>query len=223
MKTNEPKKRVKNKLGLFFTLNLLALTLIIVNQSEAQVGFSFGPKGGVSVNQFDNTDNGFSARTAWAAGVFANLHLGEVFSLQPELLIHQKGAVQNVSGTKNEIRLNYFSVPVLAKLMLPIQGTFYPHILAGPVYNYRLNAKYSATDNGSGTTVAFNDGDLKRTEIAGAFGAGLDIISNNIFFNLDGRYNVGFSDLNDGDNTVVLRNRNWTIMAGIGVRFGSPK
>jgi hypothetical protein len=222
MKTNE-QKNVKSKLGLFFTLNLLLFSLLFISQSQAQVGFSIGPKAGVSVNQFDKNDNGFSARTAWAAGVFANLHLGEVFSLQPEFLIHQKGAQQNVNGTKNEIKLNYFSVPVLAKLMLPIQGTFYPHILAGPVYNYRLNAKYSAVDNGSGTTISFNDGDLKRTEIAGAFGAGFDIISNNIYLNLDARYNVGFSDLNDNDNTIVLRNRNWTVMAGVGFRFGTPK
>lgn len=205
----------------FLSIGIIALCLICTAQAYAQVGFSIGPKAGLSVNQFSADDDGdYSARTAWAAGAFVNLHLGEVFSLQPEFLIHQKGATQNVNGNKNEVRLNYFSVPVLAKLMIPIQGTFYPHILAGPVYNYRMNAKYTASDNG---TVSFNDGDLKRTEISGAAGAGLDIISNNVFFNIDWRYNLGFSDLGDNDNNVGIRNRNWTLMAGIGFRFGTPK
>jgi hypothetical protein len=223
MKSNKPSTALTSKTGLLGGL-LVIFFLILSTSAQAQFGFSIGPKAGVSVNQFDSDDDGdFSARTAWAAGAFVNLHLGEVFSLQPEFLIHQKGATQNVNGNKNEVRLNYFSVPVLAKVMIPIQGTFYPHILAGPVYNYRLNAKYTASDTGNGTAVSFNDGDLKRTEIAGALGAGLDIVSQSVYFNLDARYNLGFSDLNDNDDVVAVRNRNWTIMAGIGLRFGSPK
>ncbi|HYG37486.1 MAG TPA: porin family protein [Cytophagales bacterium] len=204
----------------FLGIGVIILFLICTVQANAQAGFSIGPKAGLSVNDFSSDDGNYSARVAWAAGLFANIQLGEMFSVQPEFLIHQKGATQNVNGQKNEVRLNYFSVPLLGKIMIPINGMFYPHILAGPVYNYRLNAKYTASDNG---TVSFNDGDLKRTEIAGALGAGLDIISNNVYFNLDARYNLGFSDLGDNDNNVNIQNRNWTVMAGIGLRFGSPK
>ena len=40
-------------------------------------------------------------------------------------------------------------------------------------------------------------------------------------FMIDGRYGFGFTDINDSDNSVSIKNAGWTFAAGVGFRLGN--
>lgn len=222
MKTTENIKRFVNEVSLkCMTVMTAAILFAGTEVSQAQVSFSIGPKGGLSSSSFSGDSAGtVTANTSWAAGAFMNFHFLKFLAIQPELLIHQKGASQKIGMRTNEIKLNYFEVPVLLKLMVPVDNHIYPHVLVGPSFSYRMGGTFKATNTESGTIVNFNEGDLKKYDTGGILGVGVDFETDHLYINLDGRYGFGFSDI--GENSVKLKNRNWTAMLGIGYRFGTP-
>lgn len=201
---------------------LIAGLLFNTSVSKAQVAFSIGPKAGLSINSFSGDSAGnVSANTAWAGGLFMNLHLLDFLAIQPELLIHQKGATQTINNVSNEIKINYFEVPILLKIMIPVEKHIYPHVFVGPSFSYNMNGTFASKNTETGTELVFNEGDIKKSDTGGILGAGIDFETNHLYINLDGRYGVGFNDI--GKNSIKLRNTNWTFMLGIGYRFGTSK
>lgn len=205
------------------TFILLAVLLFSIN-SYSQIGFSLGPKAGVTFTSFrgDQADD-IKSRTGWAGGLFANLSLLDFLSIQPEFLIHQKGATSRHNQYRNEIRVNYFEIPVLVKLRLPLGETVYPHIFAGPNFSYRVSGKYSSTDTQNGDDRDISIDNVRRSDTGGIIGVGIDIEGQGIFFTIDARYGFGFNELGDNSYYLNLRNEDLTILAGIGFRIGSTK
>lgn len=207
-----------------FICTILVTVMLLSHNSHAQVGFSLGPKGGATFTSFHGDDAlDVNRRSGWTAGIYTHVSLLEFIAIQPEFLIHQKGATSYQSSSKNEIRLNYFTVPVLLKLRVPIAETFYPNVFAGPNFSYRLSGTYTSTDTENGEKREVNIDEVRRSDTGGIIGAGIDLEGRNVLFTLDARFGFGFNDLGDDTYYLNLRNNDITIMAGIGFRVGSPK
>lgn len=202
-----------------FTVAIL-LNVAISIESSAQVGFAIGPKAGINVSNLSKNNNGdFSARTSWAGGLFGSFILGEVFVIQPELLLRQGGASQNSNGYSSQVKLNSFQIPLLFKVRIPIAKTVYPNIFAGPTYDYVTNSTYTKYDTQNGTYVNVNSTSIKRSNLGGLIGAGIDIECKHLFVTLDARYGLGI--MNISNNDLAVKGKYYTIMAGVGYRIGS--
>jgi hypothetical protein len=204
---------------------IVLLLLFSHPAARAQFGFSLGPKGGVALTTFRGTDaNNINGRTTGLYGIFANIQLGKVIALQPEFLVTKRGADVTSNNTRNNIRLNYFEVPVLLKIRFPLANeVIFPHILLGPNFMYRTNLNLSSTDTQSGTVLSANKADIRRSDVGALVGAGIDIQTrgNGVFFTLDGRYGWGFVNVNTNSNMITLKNAGWMFAAGIGFRVGN--
>jgi hypothetical protein len=188
-------------------------------------GIAIGPKGGLSINRLNGNDAVHTAdRTGAVIGGFLNISFLRALSIQPELFFSQRGGGATISNTStSNLKLSYMEVPILFKLRLPLGKTFFPHVFAGPDFAYRIYSKSTNTDNTTGVTSEIDQDRIRRMANGGVFGAGLDIQTEHLFFTLDGRYGFTFNDLGQSNYHLDIRNRNVTILAGIGFRFCGSK
>lgn len=211
------------KLNLFKAVAITLVLFAAVQESKAQYGFSLGPKAGLAVTSF-NGDADMNGTTNWFYGVFANVQIGEVVAIQPELVFTERGGEVTSNNVRSNISINYFEVPLLLKIRLPLANDIiYPHFLLGPNFMFRTDIDLTSTDTQGGAMVGVNADDIRKNDINGLIGLGVDIQTpgNGVFFTLDGRYGFGFRDINDNDNMVGIRNVGWNFAAGLGFRIGN--
>ena len=202
-------------------LTLAALCCLTSQISNAQI--AIGPKAGATVTTLAGSDaNNVTAKIGYLGGAFVNIQAASWFTIQPEVLVSQKGATYIHNDNRTELNLHYVEVPVLAKIRIPIDKVFYPHVLAGPNVAFNTDARYVSTNNQSGTVIQGDGDNIRKADIGAVVGAGLDIQSKRIFFTVDGRYGYAFNYLeNNNNNTPQLRIRNagWTFALGVGIRL----
>jgi hypothetical protein len=203
------------------------VTTTHTGQEKKDGGFAIGPKGGVSINKLKGDNSNVKStddRTGAVVGGFANISFLRVFSIQPEIFFSQKGgAASDIDqNTSSRYKLSYMEVPILFKLRLPIDRTFFPHVFIGPDIAYRIYSDGTTTNNTNGVQTDVEDTKVRRLDTGGVLGAGLDVQSTRFFFTLDGRYGFSFNTLGDGANLNV-RHKSVVILAGFGIRFSSKK
>lgn len=200
---------------------MLPVFCMIYQSGNAQI--AIGPKAGATVTTLAGSDaQNVNAKLGYLGGVFVNLQAAPWFTVQPEVIVSQKGATYTRDNTKTELNLHYIEVPVLAKIRIPIDKVFYPHVLAGPNVAFNTDARYVSTDSQSGTVVQGDGDNFRKADVGAVVGAGLDIQSKRVFFTVDGRYGYAFNYLENGrDNSPQLRIRNagWTFSLGVGIRL----
>jgi hypothetical protein len=156
-------------------LGLLMLVAIISTQTLfAQKTFMLGVKGGIDIPELrgstsDPVSKGWSTRLGPYFGIVSTYTLSQKFSLQAELNYSSQGAKRNgnqalpttalVSNPpagspqyvwadmSNEIKLNYFELPVLLKLTLPISDKLNFIANGGPYFAYLSTARELASGN----------------------------------------------------------------------------
>jgi hypothetical protein len=188
-------------------------------------GLSIGPKGGVSINRYKSSANSTrdGDRTGAVIGGFANISFLRVFSIQPEIFFSQRGgAAYNIDNTTSRYKLSYMEVPILFKVRLPIERTFFPHVFVGPDIAYRIFSNSTNTD-GNGNTSDVDNTQIRRIDTGGVLGAGLDVQSKHLFFTVDGRYGFSFSSLGNSNYNLNVNHRSFVVLAGIGYRFCGTK
>lgn len=201
-------------------LGLMSLFIIVLTRGTAlaQATVAIGPKLGASFSGFRGEDAGkVNFREGLAGGVFLNITPVSFFSIQPELLLQQKGAVNRHDDFSiiEDVEIGYFSVPLLLKFRIPVFHIFFPHVFAGPQFSYKLKSEYTLKTL---DLTATREIDLKDYDLGGVFGAGFDIQSKHLFFNMDVRYNLGVLGI-DSHRQVDLKNSDITAMMGIGFMF----
>ncbi|MCO6173852.1 PorT family protein [Flavobacterium sp. NRK F10] len=212
------KKKILNGMVL---LGLIGYTTVVHSQSTTTA--SFGIKGGANFSNLyvDDVDDN-NVLTGFNLGLFVNMPLNEVVSIQPEFLYSQKGAklsYNNALATgEAKFRLNYLEVPVLLKLN--VTPNFNLH--AGPYVAYLVDSKVTNETNGG--TFDFeqniNNDDLNTFDygLSGGFGFDFSTIS------IGARYNYGLNTVgkkqNIGGTTYTFPDgKNSSVSVYMGIKF----
>lgn len=203
----------------------------------AQNGVSFGVKAGVTsanlsgdaVNSLQNLldfSNGAistSSRTGFFAGGFANIPIGERFSIEPGVYYSQKGYTLqgglNIKGAeflginaKSQLNTSYIDVPVLLKANLSGFQVF-----AGPQVSYLTNAQLRTTAGALGFNIINTKTDalnqFNRWDAAVTGGVAYQFPTG---FSISASYDYG---LMKADASQSLNAYNRTIKVGLGYRF----
>lgn len=198
------------------------LILAALTNLKAQTTVAAGAKIGYSGSEFSGDDVGsLDVRNSVAAGAFFNVSPVPYLSFQPELLFRQKGAINNREfiNVREEYKLDYIETPLLVKLRVPIRKIFYPNVFGGPYFAFKTNSSYTAVQ--TDTEIMYRDElNVKNTDYGAVVGGGIDIELKPIFFSFDVRYGIGATEIEDTDEPLDLKNRDLTVMGGIGFLFG---
>ena len=208
---------------------LIALTIFGITQANAQ---NFGFKGGYNYSSFNGEvakDNTLKGLSGFYVGALLELPLGDVLSLQPEVIYSRQGAawekdynipILGKGSLKNDIKLDYLNIPVMAKVNLG------PLFLQGGVQFGFLVGKpeTSSTVNGRRVTEEL-DKDAYASFDFGV-GAGLGVNLSEHFF-IEARYTHSLTNALDPNNNS-LKNahisddnnfKNAVLSLGLGVKF----
>ena len=208
---------------------LIALTIFGLTQANAQ---NFGFKGGYNYSSFNGDvakDNTLKGLSGFYVGALLELPLGDVISLQPEVIYSRQGAawekdynipILGKGSLKNDLRLDYLNIPVMAKVNLG------PLFLQGGVQFGFLVGKpeTSSTVNGRRVTEEL-DKDAYASFDFGV-GAGLGVNLSEHFF-IEARYTHSLTNALDPDNNSLKNARisddnnfkNAVLSVGLGVKF----
>ena len=182
--------------------------------AEAQNGLEFGARGGVSVasasvdvsETFDKSN-----RTGFVGGLFMNYD-ASIFGFQIGAQYSQKGVDLDIGNAVEEFSLSYLEIPAVVKLGIPL-GVIKPSVFGGAGLGFKTGCDSNGEDCAD---------DFKGTDLSGIAGADVAIYLGSISIWADGRYHFGLSNINDTNDVVGdLKNRNWTIQAGLGFKLGS--
>lgn len=191
---------------------LILVLLMSATVSHAQQGpIAAGIKAGLNLSSIniDDPEMTYDMRAGYHAGVFFRGRF-DAFAIQPELLLSvQNGDLDDsFLGTAKE-RFTYLALPILFKFY-PVGGL---NIHLGPQFNFLLDGerKYD-TVIGQGS-VDISD-QYKNTDIAVSAGLGYDF---HFGLNIDFRYNIGLTDINDAVDGEKARSR--VIFIAIGWNF----
>lgn len=190
--------------------------------SSSSDGAHFGIKGGVNFSNIyseDVDDN--NVLTSFNAGLFANFPVGDILSIQPEVLYSRKGAEltynDDLISSTTQFKLNYIEVPVLFKVNI----TENLNVHAGPYFAYLVDAQVKNETEGiidSEDTDDYDNDDFNKFDVGISGGIGLELSS----FEIGARYNYGFSTIGkDRDfagttiNTLDGKNSNLSVYVAL--------
>ena len=203
---------------------LIALTIFGLTQANAQ---NFGFKGGYNYSSFNGDvakDNTLKGLSGFYVGALLELPLGDVISLQPEVIYSRQGAAweqKKILGEfKKDLKLDYLNIPVMAKVNLGplfLQGGVQFGFLVGkPEVSYTRGAQRVTEKVDKDAYAAFDFG----------VGAGLGVNLSQHFF-VEARYTHSLTNALDPNNNS-LKNahisddnnfKNAVLSLGLGVKF----
>jgi len=195
-----------------FTISFLFILLGSVSaNAQATTGpddreTTFGVRGGLSLytieteaslGAFGSASETSGSKLGFAAGLFVEVPLTNIFSFQPELLFVQKGGSDDTDPFDDDdffddngdgsLTFNYIDIPLLARANIPLDGDVTPYAVAGPSIGFLLSASAS---NGDDEDI---DEFFKSTNIGFVLGAGVEF--GNIVVDL--RYDFGLTNIFD--------------------------
>jgi len=200
-------------------LVLLVSTVAAEDLSQKEFGFKVGigsaTQSGSGIYSEDH-----SSILALGGGVFGRFFLSNgLIAIQPEALILQNGVKHPDSeypfgDTEAEYKLTYLTVPVLVAYSFPTSGQVSPNVFAGPMVGFLMSAKRTESGNGFDEETDFKD-DVKSVHFGVTFGAGISIaIGQRGKLMLDGRYDLGLSNILDDNSGESIKNRSLRLFAG---------
>jgi len=209
----EVKKRIRTVVSATCSIFLIATTILVLPESfvaaQEAVKAEKGIVGGISVTNLSGNDAdsiGTDSRTSAIAGGFYRYNINPKVAIEPQLLISMKGAKASALGFDVDLKLTYLELPVLFRFTIPTQGNVSPSIFAGPSVGIKLSSKGSATSPGFSIETDLEN--TKGVEFGLVFGGGITIGRNDTKIFLDGRYNLGLTNvfddvINPGPNDLV--------------------
>jgi hypothetical protein len=189
---------------------------------------TLGLKGGLNLSDLSvddpaNPDLDFDNQIDFLAGAFAQFGIGRNFAVQPEVLYSQRGAKSRGIDPAIKLNLNYIEIPLLLMARLASrESPIYPTLYAGPSVAFPTRCR--VTEEGGGSFDCDDpgaDGAIQptKTDFGLVFGGGFEIIYSRLTVQLDARYNLGLTNLNDSADAqqVSVKNRTWSFMLGFGI------
>lgn len=189
------------KVTALFVVMLGTTSLVNAQEKVARSGgVSFGIKGGLNIsNLYTKEVDDENKLLGFNAGLFAELPITSMISLQPEINVTTKGAENTYDNLFNvetrKFRLTYIEAPLL--LRANITNNFNVHF--GPYAAYLINAKITREfSDGSTSNQDLNEDDLNRFDVGLAGGLGFQFGG----FGIGARYNYGLTTV--GKEQTVL-------------------
>jgi hypothetical protein len=189
---------------------------------------SFGAKAGLNLASINGDDvSELDSRTSFHFGAMAEIKISEKFSVQPELLYSGQGAKFEDSYTdfgfdireEVTIKYDYLNLPIMAKYY--VSDGF--SVEVGPQIGFLINAEADVDVSVSGPGVSETESgteDIKDFTKGVDFGLNFGLgykLKNGINFNA--RYNLGVSNINDGEGSDDFNNQNGVFQISIGYFF----
>lgn len=167
-------------------ISLFVLLSVFSSAAFAQ-SFSFGPKVGVNISNYTGSDFESEALVGYHLGGILNFGVGQVFSIQPEVLFSTQGAKIDNGSQKPKFKTTYVTVPVMLKFRT--KGGFY--------FEFGPQASFKTGEDIPDQTI---DHFAKNLDLAGAVGLGYQA---GFGLGLGARYIAGFSKVGDFDKTAA--------------------
>jgi len=199
-----------------------AIAVLGLSNINAQ-DVKFGAKAGVNMATISGDDTGDTdSRVLFHVGGVAEIMISEQFSIQPELLYSSQGAKDSFEDEfgkeESTLTLDYINVPIMAKYYVA-DGL---SIEAGPQIGFLINSE-SEYEFVSNEFPEFNQSgkdDLKEftsgIDFGVNFGIGYKLESG---LNFGARYNLGLSNIYDGEGSEDIENNNNVIQVSVGFMF----
>ena len=198
---------------------VIVLALFAVSTAYSQA--RFGVKGGVNISTYTvkydgkKVDDAFKAGVGFHVGGVAELSLGDMFAVQPELLFVNASSKfesntgvtgGNVTGTTT---INQIQLPVNAKLKFGVDDLKFI-VTAGPYIGFGLSGK-SKVGSESYNIYEGNDSS-KRFDAGLGIGIGVEISK----FTVNVGYQMGLANLSNIDKSALKLN---TALFSVGYFF----
>jgi hypothetical protein len=173
-------------------ISFIALLLVAGITTMAQYGPKLGAKVGLNVSSINRAgSNQSGSKAGLHAGFLAHIHFDPSWSLQPELVYSNQGGKVNHGGLEHAINLHYLNLPIL--LQYNFDNGF--RFQTGPQFGLLVDV----TDKvGDSEYNVFTSDRYKSTDVSWSFGLGY---LTNSGFGIDGRYNLGLSNISDVSTT----------------------
>jgi Outer membrane protein beta-barrel domain len=170
---------------------LFVATAWFCNTSNAQI--SVGLKGGLNVSNLNGIDEQnfkTNALVGFHAGGYVTFNLGRNFAIQPELVYSTQGAkIENATSEEN-LKLNYFNIPVMVKFLT--NSGFY--VEAGPQLGFQVGTiDYDNVANS-----------VESSDLSGCLGLGFQPTKSAI--GIGARYNIGLGKAGEFDPNTSTEN-----------------
>ncbi|MFN3996929.1 porin family protein [Algoriphagus sp.] len=185
---------------------LLILSLVVLTGISANAQSGFGIRGGANFFNFggkDVSENDYTNRAGFHAGIYASLLGGGPISIEPGVYYSIKGT-QNDDAANTRAVLNYVDVPLLLRLKF---GEGF-NVFGGPQISFLTNSKFEGDFGGS--TVSINTNNIKDTDAGLVFGLGYNLPKG---INIQGSYDYGFTPIFKNSNADVY-NRGFKVSLG---------
>lgn len=191
----------------------LAITAVVLGlglqaqqtkDTKKDSGIELIPKAGITIaTQSIKNMDGEKSKTSFQAGLGVNIQTGlQNFSVQPEVNFISKGTrIKNHFGNQT-YNLNYIEIPVLAKYSF---GPVY--VNAGPSIGFLV---------GKSDKIKAAYGKTKTLDFGLQMGAGVAIPAGPGKLIVDGRYNLGLSNISD-EKGVNVKNRGFAVSLGYAI------
>ncbi len=210
-----------------FSLKTVLLIILLMSLPTVVVGQStLGVRGGLSVASLggDDADN-LDSRTALSFGGFFNVPVSDVLGVQVGAGFVQKGAEETEFGIEVEFALSYIEIPLLLTLSPPTSGYVGFTFSVGPALGFNTSCNISRLAVGVTVELECDDPllgvDEKSFELGAMVGADLDIgLTESVSLVLDVFYNFGFTKIDDSGVDDDVKNRAFSILAGLSFPVG---
>lgn len=191
-------------------LLVLAVTMIISATAFSQAQFSIGIKAGPNFAKIDTESSfgdNYRNRAGFHGGAFALLKVGKI-GVQPEVIFSQQGSKVKINSQDLKSSFNYINIPIIVKLYT-IAGI---NIQVGPQFGFISSAETDTIDE-FGNVKSGQDikDELKTSDFSAALGVGWDLPFG---LSIDGRYNLGLSDISKNAAAESIKNQVWQISVG---------
>jgi hypothetical protein len=193
----------------FVSLTLLVAPALAAGQTApVEAGVKVGVNMATMTVSFDGdklANDYRDNRTGIVLGGFvAKTYNGSV-GLQVEALFSQRGVSFAAEGETAEFRVNYFDVPVLARIGTTTSGGARLSALVGPTVSMKINRKLTLNNR----TEAEDYDDTSSVDLGLTFGGSVEIQR----FIAEARYTLGLKDI-DKDPSDVIKNRTLSLLVG---------
>jgi len=209
------------KLMMIFTAAAITTAAAAQENTTGKPDVKFGIRAGMNLSNIsksgDYNDLTTGSKTGFNAGVFAEIPLVTVLSIQPEVQFSQKGFKSNGTFLTNPYEykqtINFIEVPLLVK----IKPTRNFGILVGPQFSFLSSTKTQfTTANTEYENIVKEDNDnLRKNILGGVFG--VEASANRFLVGL--RYSMDFQKNNGDGSSTSLQYKNQVASLYVGLTF----